>query len=80
MGSFRLSVCVESMSHKVGQSILVIVFEIICAHCVKMVLSKKFSHKKKLLSTKVKFLNPQILLIFTGMNEGTVGMHHVKFG
>ena len=35
---------------------------------------------KKMLSTKVKFLNPQILLIFTGMNEGTVGMLHVKFG
>ena len=67
------------MSHKVGQSILVIVFEIICAHCVKMVLSKIFT-QKKLLSTKVKFLNPQILLIFTGMNEGTVGMLHVKFG
>ena len=33
-----------------------------------------------MLSTKVKFLNPQILLIFTGMNEGTVGMLHVKFG
>ena len=56
-----------------------IVFEIICAHCVKMVLSKIFT-QKKLLSTKVKFLNPQILLIFTGMNEGTVGMLHVKFG
>ena len=68
------------MSHKVGQSILVIVFEIICAHCVKMVLSKIFTHKKKLLSTKVKFLNPQILLIFTGINEGTVGMLHAKFG
>ena len=35
---------------------------------------------KKMLSTKVKFLNPQILLIFTGMNEGTVGMLRVKFG
>ena len=35
---------------------------------------------KKMLSTKVKFLNPQILLIFTGMNEGTVAMLHVKFG
>mgnify|MGYP004682540839 CR=1 FL=1 len=34
------------MSHKVGQSILVIVFEIICAHCVKMVLSKIFTQKK----------------------------------
>ena len=56
-----------------------IVFEIICEHCVKMVLSN-FFHTKKMLSTKVKFLNPQILLIFTGMNEGTVGMLHVKFG
>ena len=56
-----------------------IVFEIICAHCVKMVLRKIFC-VKKMLSTKVKFLNPQILLIFTGMNEGTVGMLHVKFG
>ena len=35
------------MSHKVGQSILVIVFEIICAHCVKMVLSKKIFTQKK---------------------------------
>lgn len=34
------------MSHKVGQSILVIVFEIICAHCVKMVLSKIFLCEK----------------------------------
>ena len=34
------------MSHKVGQSILVINFEIICAQGVKMVLSKNFSHKK----------------------------------
>ena len=44
-----------------------------------MILSK-FLCVKFLLSTKVKFLNPQILLIFTGMNEGTVGMLHVKFG
>ena len=56
-----------------------IISEIICAHCVKIVLSN-FSCEKKMLSTKVKFLNPQILLIFTGMNEGTVGMLHVKFG
>ena len=46
MGSFRLSVCVESMSHKVGQSILVIVVEIICAQGVKMVLRKIFCVKK----------------------------------
>lgn len=45
MGSFRLSVCVESMSHKVGQSILVIIFEIFCAHCVKMVLRKNLCEK-----------------------------------
>ena len=56
-----------------------IIFEIICAQGVKMVLSKFFT-LKKMLSTKVKFLNPQILLIFTGMNEGTVGMLRVKFG
>ena len=55
-----------------------IVFEIICAQGVKMVLSK-FLCVKFLLSTKVKFLIPQILLIFTGMNEGTVGLLHVKF-
>ena len=48
------------MSHKVGQSILVIVVEIICAQGVKMVLSKNFYVKKFLLSTKVKFLIPQI--------------------
>ena len=80
MGSFSLPFCVESMSHKVGQSILVINFEIFCAQGVKMVLSKIFRVKIFFLSTKVKFLNPQILLIFTGMNEGTVGMLHVKFG
>ena len=56
-----------------------IVFEIFCAQGVKMVLSK-FLCVKKMLSTKVKFLNPQISLIFTGMNEGTVGMLRVKFG
>ena len=67
------------MSHKVGQSILVIVVEIICAQGVKMVLRKIFC-VKKMLSTKVKFLILQILLIFTGMNEGTVGMLHAKFG
>ena len=67
------------MSHKVGQSILVIVFEIICAHCVKMVLSKILC-VKKMLSTKVKFLIPQISLIFTGTNEGTVGVLYAKFG
>ena len=67
------------MSHKVGQSILVIVFEIFCAQGVKMVLSKNLC-MKKMLSTKGKFLILQILLIFTGMNEGTVGMLHVKFG
>ena len=56
-----------------------IIFEIFCAHCVKMVLRKIFC-VKKMLSTKVKFLNPQILLIFTGINEGTVRMLHFKFG
>ena len=34
------------MSHKVGQSILVIVFEIFCAQGVKMVLSKIFLCEK----------------------------------
>ena len=67
------------MSHKVGQSILVIVFEIICAQSVKMVLSKILC-VKKMLSTKVKFLIPQISLIFTGTNEGTVGVLYAKFG
>ena len=33
------------MSHKVGQSILVIVVEIICAQGIKMVLSKFFTLK-----------------------------------
>ena len=56
-----------------------IISEIICAQGVKMVLSK-FLCVKKMLSTKVKFLNPQISLIFTGMNEGTVGMLRIKFG
>ena len=45
------------MSHKVGQSILVIVVEIICAQGVKMVLRKIFCVLKNFLSTKVKFLN-----------------------
>ena len=67
------------MSHKVGQSILVIVFEIICAQSVKMVLSKILC-VKKMLSTKVKFLITQISLIFTGTNEGTVGVLYAKFG
>ena len=46
MGSFSLPFCVESMSHKVGQSILVMNFEIICAQGVKMVLSKIFLCEK----------------------------------
>ena len=56
-----------------------IVFEIICAQSVKMVLSKILC-VKKMLSTKVKFLIPQISLIFTGTNEGTVGVLYAKFG
>ena len=42
MGSFRLQLCVQSMSHKVEQSILVMNFEIFCAQGVKMVLSDFF--------------------------------------
>lgn len=68
------------MSHKVEQSILVMNFEIFCAQGVKWYLVIFLCVKKKLLSTKVKFLNPQISLIFTGTNEGTVGVLHAKFG
>ena len=40
------------MSHKVGQSILVMNFEIICAQGVKMVLSKFLCVKKKIAKYK----------------------------